>query len=121
MRSAMLKPCDVEIPNVTSLLTLASLSIASASGCTRFLSSMMVTGFSVPSSATDIATERPRVSPWIVASMAERVTPVHDYAILDSAYDASRIRIRRYCQCTRSGAHYIHRSFCAIHRSFCAP
>jgi hypothetical protein len=46
----MLKPCDVEIADVTSLLTLTRLSITSSSGCTRFLSSMMATGFSVPSS-----------------------------------------------------------------------
>ena len=39
-------------------------------GLARFLSSAMATSFSIPSSGTDIATQRPRVIIWIVASMS---------------------------------------------------
>ena len=46
-------------------------SLASSVGApARFLSSMMATSFSVSSSGTEIAAQRPPVMSWIVASMS---------------------------------------------------
>ena len=69
-RSATLRPCDFDIAEVTSRLTTPSLSIASSWESPRFLSSMMATSFSTPSSGTAIAAQRLRVTSWIVASMS---------------------------------------------------
>lgn len=68
--SATLRPCEAEIAEVTSFLTLASFRIRSSRVASPFLSSAMATSFSVPSSGTASATQRPRVISWIVASMS---------------------------------------------------
>ncbi len=88
-RSATLRPCELDIAEVTSRLTMASLSLASSWDSPRFFSSMMATSFSVRSSGTDIAAHRPRVISWIVASMSSGavVTPVDDQQVLDAADD----------------------------------
>ncbi|CNH91245.1 Uncharacterised protein [Mycobacterium tuberculosis] len=55
---------------MTLLLTAASQCIASSVESPRFLTSMMVTSFSVLFCGTDIAATRPRVIAWTVASMS---------------------------------------------------
>jgi hypothetical protein len=65
-RSATARPCEFDIAEVTSLLMTPNLCITSSSDSPRFLSSMMATSCSVPSSGTAIAAQRPRVICWIV-------------------------------------------------------
>jgi hypothetical protein len=65
-----LRPCEFEIAAVTSFLTTSSRRSASSSESPRFFNSMMVTSFSVSSTATEIAATRPPVIPRTVDSMS---------------------------------------------------
>ena len=66
-RSATLSPCTLDIAEVTLRLTTSRSSLASPLDA-RFLTSMMATTFSVSSSETEIAAQRPGEMVWIVAS-----------------------------------------------------
>src|SRR4051812_8400651 len=67
-RSATPRPCTSDIAELTFRLRTSKLFTGSWLAAARFLHSMIATSFSVPSSATAIAAQRPGATLWIVAS-----------------------------------------------------